>query len=101
MCEQHAYDLSVQKGFRKYLGSILLNLGRIQRAIGNKALATAYYRRGINESITQNYLRGVVAGKLLLAELYRQSGQKDSIFCLDVILPLRDISDPPQIMTAL
>ena len=80
MCEQRAYDLSIQKGFVKYLGSILLNLGRIQTALGNKPLATAYYRRGINESIEQNYLRGVVAGKLLLAELYKQEGQKDSTF---------------------
>jgi two-component system, NtrC family, sensor kinase len=78
ICEQKAYDLSMQIGYKKYLGSILLNLGRIQSALGNKQLATEYFKRAIAASIEQNYLRGVVAGNLLLADFYKETGKRDS-----------------------
>ena len=76
--EQKAYDLSMQTGYKKYLGSILLNLGRIQSDMGNKQLAREYFRRAIDVSIEQNYLRGVVAGNLPLADIFKQSGKIDS-----------------------
>jgi signal transduction histidine kinase len=68
----------MQYHYKKYLGSILLNLGRIQSAMGNKQLASEYFKKAITASIEQNYLRGIVAGNLLLADSYRKAGQRDS-----------------------
>ena len=76
--EQKAYNISMQYHYKKYLGSILLNLGRIQSAMGNKQLASEYFKKAITASTEQNYLRGIVAGNLLLADSYRKSGQRDS-----------------------
>jgi len=76
--EQKAYNLSMQYQYKKYLGSILLNLGRIQWAMGNKQLASEYFKKAITASTEQNYLRGIVAGNLLLADSYRKSEQRDS-----------------------
>jgi Tfp pilus assembly protein PilF len=67
----------MQFGISKYLGSILLNLGRIQLAKGNKDSAASYFHRAIDAS-RQNYLRGVAAANLALSQLYLQSGRKDS-----------------------
>ncbi len=77
--EQNAYNLAVQSGYKRYLGSILLNLGRIQVARGNKNLAAERFKEAIRVSNEQNYLRGVVAGNLYLADLYTKSGQEDSV----------------------
>jgi len=76
--EQRAYDQAVESGYKRYFGSILLNLARIQLAIGKKQLAREYFRRAITASTEQKYLRGIVAGNLALADLYKQSGKGDS-----------------------
>ncbi len=76
--EQIAYDQSLRFGFRKYLGSILLNLGRIQMARGKREVATDYFLRAIDESKAQNYLRGAAAANLALSDLYRRAGRNDS-----------------------
>ena len=66
--EQKAYEQAMQSGFKKYLGSILLNMGRIYAAQGNMQLANDYYRQSLVASTEQGYFRGVVATNLLLAE---------------------------------
>lgn len=76
--EQKAYDLSMSSGYNKYLGSILLNLGRIQSMMGNKQRAFDYFHQAVNASAAQKYLRGVVAANLYLSELYRQDQKPDS-----------------------
>jgi signal transduction histidine kinase len=76
--EQNSYDLAIKIGFKKYLGSILLNLARIQLARGNNQLAVEYFKEAITVSEQQNYLRGVVAGNLALADISKKDGRLDS-----------------------
>jgi len=78
--EQKAYELAMKSGFKNYMGSILLNMGRIYAAQGNIQLANDYYRQSLVASKEQNYFRGVVATNLLLAEFYKKSGDRDSAF---------------------
>src|SRR5436190_11155567 len=91
---EKAYNQVMQVGYKRYLGSILLNMGRIYASEGNKQLAAEYYKKAVVASAYQNYYpRGVVAGNLLLADLYKQSGQRDSSFlyiknALDVAIDL-------------
>jgi signal transduction histidine kinase len=78
---EKAYSQVIQVGYKRYLGSILLNMGRIYASEGNKQLAAEYYKKAVVASAYQNYYpRGVVASNLLLADLYKQSGQRDSSF---------------------
>jgi len=78
--EQLAYEQVMQTGFKRYLGSVLLNLGRIYAAKGNIPMANEYYRKSLVASAENGYYRGVVASSLLLAEYYMQTGKKDSAF---------------------
>ena len=78
--EQLAYKQVMQTGFERYLGSVLLNLGRIYAAKGNIAMANEYYRQSLVASGENGYFRGVVASSLLLAEYYIKAGKKDSAF---------------------
>jgi len=78
--EQLAYQQVMQTGFKRYSGSVLLNLGRIYAAKGNIPMANEYYRKSLVASAENGYFRGVVASSLLLAEYYMQTGKKDSAF---------------------
>src|SRR5215203_1442429 len=78
--EQLAYEQVMQTGFKRYLGSVLLNMGRIYAAKGNVPLANEYYRQSLVASAENGYFRGVVASNILLADYYFQSGKKDSAF---------------------
>jgi len=78
--EQLAYEQVMQTGFKRYLGSVYLNLGRIYAAKGNVPLANEYYRKSLVASAENGYFRGVVASNILLADYYFQSGKKDSAF---------------------
>jgi signal transduction histidine kinase len=54
-------------------------MGRFYAAEGKKQLAAEYYKKALVASKDQNYyLRGVVASNLLLADIYKQPGQRDS-----------------------
>ena len=66
ICEEKAYGLAMETGNKKYLGSILLNEGRIQSSLEKKQLAIEYFRRAKLASMDQNYFRGVVACDLFL-----------------------------------
>jgi two-component system NtrC family sensor kinase len=74
---QTAYRLATAAGFKKYLGSILLNLGRIYAVKKNEELAAQYVRKAIDVS-EENYPRGVVAGNLWLSDYHRKTGKLDS-----------------------
>jgi signal transduction histidine kinase len=78
--EQLAYEQVMQTGFKRYLGSVLLNLGRIYAVKGNIPMANEYYRKSLEASAENGYFRGVVASSLLLGEYYIQTGNKDSAF---------------------
>ena len=78
--EQLAYEQVMQTGFNRYLGSVLLNMGRIYAAKGNIPLANEYYKKSLVASAENGYFRGVVASNILLADYYFQSGKKDSAF---------------------
>ncbi len=75
-----AYDKAMQSGFKRYLGSILLNKGRTYAAMGNTTLANEYYQKSLVASEEQGYFRGVVAANILLAEYYGKIGKHDSAF---------------------
>ena len=77
---QRAYDLVMRSGYRRYLGSVLLNMGRTYAALGNISLANEYYRRSLIASAEFGYFRGIVASNLLLAEYYTRIDKKDSAF---------------------
>jgi len=70
----------MESGYKKYLGSILLNLGRIYEARGEQDLANEYYRKAIDASTEYYYFRGIVAANLLLNDYYKQVGKRDSGF---------------------
>ncbi|MES2881281.1 MAG: ATP-binding protein [Bacteroidota bacterium] len=75
-----AYEQAMQSGFKRYIGSSLLNMGHAYAAMGNKTLANEYYRKSLVASKENYYFRGVVATNLLLADYYKQSSKKDSAF---------------------
>jgi signal transduction histidine kinase len=78
ICTQMAYDLAIQSGYTRYLGSILLNFARISRTKGDLEVTIRYIKQSIVASQEQGYLRGVVAGNVLLSERYRNSTANDS-----------------------
>jgi len=94
---EKAYDQSMKVGYKRYLGSILLNMGRIYAAQGNKQLAAEYYKKAVDASAYQNYYpRGVVAGDLLLADFYKQANKQDSSFFYikDALAIAHDLNAP-------
>src|SRR6187401_1301725 len=78
--EQLAYEQVMQTGFKRYLGSVFLNLGLIYAAKGDTSIANEYYRKSLGASAENGYFRGVVASNILLADYYFLSGKKDSAF---------------------
>ncbi len=68
ICIQLSYDQVMQSGYKKYLGSVLFNMGRTYAALGNNSLANEYYRKALVASEEQGYYRGMVAGNLILAD---------------------------------
>jgi signal transduction histidine kinase/AraC-like DNA-binding protein/ActR/RegA family two-component response regulator len=77
---QKSYDQTIQSGFLKYLGSVLINTGRTYAATGDTAMATQYYRESLAASAKHGYFRGEIASNLVLADYYHESGKIDSAF---------------------
>ncbi len=99
ICEQNSYDLAMSTGYKKYLGSILLNFGRIQATLGNKKDAIGFFRRAVDTSIEQKYLRGAVASYLQLAELYKGTDKQDSVFdCIKSAFELAKYQNVPSLL---
>jgi signal transduction histidine kinase len=80
ICEKKAYDIMVKLGVLDFSGSVLLNLGRVYLAQGDKQKAIEYIQKAIDVSIKQKYLRGVVAGNLLMSDIKRKQGETDSSY---------------------
>jgi len=71
-----AYEL-----LKRYNGpraTVVLNLGRTHLAIGDSASAVKYVKEAVNTSIYEGYFRGIVAGNLLLSNLYKKTNGQDS-----------------------
>ena len=97
MSLEKAYDQVMKVGYTRYLGSILLNMGRFYASQGHKQLAVEYYKKAVIASANQNYYpRGIVAADLLLAEFYKQEGKQDSSFFYvkDALVVAHDLNAP-------
>lgn len=75
---QKGYDYSLKARDNRYLGSILLNIGRVYLSEHKPAIAKTFFKRALVESNNRDYFRGVVASDLALADLFKASGQIDS-----------------------
>ncbi len=75
---QNAYDNALQSNDKRYMGSILLNTGRVYLKMGKQETAKTYFKRALIESRDNDYSRGVVASDLELAGLYGATGKADS-----------------------
>jgi len=78
--EQRAYEIAKQSNLQDYKGSVLLNLGRVYLAMGKEDTAINYIQQAITTSREQNYLRGIIAGNLLLSDISVQKNNIDSGF---------------------
>jgi signal transduction histidine kinase len=75
-----SYEQVMQCGYKRYLGSVLLNMGRTYAAMGDVLLANEYYRKSLPASAEQGYFRGIVASNLLLGDYYMGIDKRDSAF---------------------
>ena len=99
VAELKGYDKAVKANYRKYIGSIFLNVARAYTAKNNNQLAAEYFKRAIIASTEQKYFRGVVAGNLALADLLRQAGQTDSsLYYIEKALPVAKFLDAPELL---
>jgi signal transduction histidine kinase len=99
MAGQRAYDQAMQVDYKRYLGSILLNLGRIHVTLGHEYLARDYFRKALAASKEFNYYRGVIATSLILSDYYKQSGKKDStLFYIKDALTVADKLNAPDLL---
>jgi signal transduction histidine kinase len=99
MAGQRAYDQAMQVDYKRYLGSILLNLGRIHVTLGHAYLARDYFRKALAASKEFNYYRGVIATSLILSDYYKQSGKKDStLFYIKDALTVADKLNAPDLL---
>ena len=74
---QRAYDIALNLNFRRFVSSILLNMGRIYRMKGDNEKAAAYFRQAILEGRLE-YMRGAVNGYIYAGYILMLTGQKDS-----------------------
>ena len=76
---QKAYEYTIKSDYHRYLGSILLNLGRLSLNKGDHSKARKYFQEAILESTDHGYYRGVVASNLAIADMLKETGPADSI----------------------
>ena len=96
---QKAYDHAVLANYNRFIGSILLNIGRVYSAQGNVEKAKEYFKRGVTESEEHYYYRGVVASNLALADINKNSGYSDSIlYYVQNALPVAHYLNSPDLL---
>jgi len=74
----NAYKLSAKEDYQGPRGTIILNLAQSYLASGDSSLAILYLRKALAVSSAEGYSRGVIAGELLLSDLYRKRNLLDS-----------------------
>ena len=70
---QKGHDCALKANYTRYLGGILLNEARVYAAMGKKQTAKQFYKSALIECTKHNYLRGVVASNLALADFYSET----------------------------
>lgn len=99
LCLQKAYDYAVSTNYNRYLGSILLNTGRVYMAMGKTQMANEYFRKALWESTEHDYFRGIVASNLVLADVFKQSGMADSsLYYIQSGLPVAYYLNAPDLL---
>jgi two-component system NtrC family sensor kinase len=99
ICLDRAYDHAVKADYNRYLGSILLNSGRVYLAEGKEQTAKEYFWRALMESQEHEYFRGIVASSLALADIYKKKGDKDStLFYIQHGLPVAYYLNAPDLL---
>ena len=74
----NAYRLTAKEGYLGPRATIILNLGQSYLARGDSARAIQYIKNAVAASSAEEYFRGVIAGELLLSDLYRKMNLLDS-----------------------
>ena len=75
---EEAYRLTAQENYQGPRATIILNLAQSYLTHGDSSRAIHYIRNAIVVSGTEEYIRGVIAGELLLSDLYRKRNLLDS-----------------------
>jgi two-component system NtrC family sensor kinase len=73
-----AYRLTAKEDYQGPRATIILNLAQCYLARGDSAQAIHYIRDAIVVSSSEEYFRGVIAGELLLSDVYRRRNLLDS-----------------------
>ncbi|HQV85883.1 MAG TPA: ATP-binding protein [Chitinophagaceae bacterium] len=79
-CADKANEYAIKSGFQKYLGSILLNQGRVYMTLGRQKEAEMIFFAALRASTDHKYYRGIAATNLALADIHKQFGERDSVF---------------------
>ena len=88
---EEAYEQLLQIKYLKYRGSVLFNLGRVYVAMNDSEKAKEFFHKALTASREHQYMRGVVASQLALAEIFTRENKKDSI--LQLIENSRDLAN--------
>jgi len=78
-CADKANEYAIKSGFQKYLGSILLNQGRVYMTLGRQKEAEMIFFAALRASTDHKYYRGIAATNLALADIHKQFGERDSV----------------------
>lgn len=78
-CADKAYEYAIKGGFQKYMGSILLNQGRVYMALGRQMEARNIFFAALQASADHKYYRGIAATNLALADIHKQLSEQDSV----------------------
>ncbi|MCU0382124.1 MAG: ATP-binding protein [Chitinophagaceae bacterium] len=78
-CFEQAQASAMATQFPKYMGSIMLNKGRVYLEMHKPEEALAAYRQGLLLSTEQGYFRGVVASAVAIAGIFQGMGRMDSV----------------------
>ena len=75
---QKALDCWKQSGIEKYIGSTLLELGRVYNIKGDKKQAKLYFYESINANYRESSFATMAHSYLALANLFKEDGNIDS-----------------------
>jgi signal transduction histidine kinase len=78
-CFEQAQANAIAAQFPYYMGSVMLNKGRVYLEMHKPEEALAAYRQGLLLSAEQGYFRGVVASTVAIAGIYQGMGRMDSV----------------------
>ena len=100
--EKKALDYSDQSGYKKYRGQIFEFIGIIYMKKGQFGLAKKYFYQGIKTNIEQNNLPFLANIDVLLADLFKKTGEADSsiIYSKRALAIYKDVGELPGVLSA-